>query len=166
MKAQEIRPLVVDDEDQLRMTVALMLRAAFKISADNITEACNGADAIEQLAAARPNVIVTDTDMPEMNGIEMIKAIRARPDFKDVVIVMTSGYDRSDIATQIGANVFIQKPYTSAVLRQTITELLNIEADAPAANAPTAPDQPPTPPQNGDQPGEDRGGFPHYPLAR
>lgn len=78
--------LVVDDEFDLRFVVRLLLETAGYL----VTEAINGRDALDRIRTDRPDVVVTDIDMPGMNGAELIDRIRADHDLDDLRIVAWS----------------------------------------------------------------------------
>jgi GAF domain-containing protein/DNA-binding response OmpR family regulator len=111
------RVLLVDDDDTVRRSV----RAALEPIGWQVSEAENGQVAIGSLIAARPDVIILDLMMPEMDGFEFIERLRGRPDWRDVpVVVITSkdltGADRDRLNG--GVARIIQKSDRDEMLRQ------------------------------------------------
>ena len=83
--------LVVDDSMLIRHTVCRFLEArGFEVES-----ATNGAEALEKLAEMRPAVIITDLEMPKMSGLELISALKARPESAAIPVVVLAGR-RSD----------------------------------------------------------------------
>lgn len=108
--------LVVDDLEAHR---AIFKRALAKVGDVTVAEAENGRDALEELRRSAPNLIITDIEMPEMNGIALLSAVRGDPRFRDIpVVVVTSNRGAGREAVQklreellaIGASDFLEKP--------------------------------------------------------
>ncbi|MBI5637782.1 MAG: response regulator [Nitrospinae bacterium] len=108
--------LVVDDLEAHR---AIFKRALAKVGDVTVAEAENGRDALEELRRSTPNLIITDIEMPEMNGIALLSAVRGDPRFRDIpVVVVTSNRGAGREAVQklreellaIGASDFLEKP--------------------------------------------------------
>jgi CheY-like chemotaxis protein len=83
------RVLLVDDDDVTRRGV----RAALEPVGWRVTEAENGAVAVAALAAARPDAIILDLMMPEMDGFEFIEALRGRPEWKEIPVIVITAKD-------------------------------------------------------------------------
>ncbi|MFN4217383.1 MAG: response regulator [Brevinematales bacterium] len=116
--------LVVDDSVTMRKIVALVLRA----EKYEVIEAENGKDGLEKLKDNHFDCFIVDYNMPEMNGISFIKAVRAMPEYKDTPIIMLtteSEQDKQEEGRQAGANRWIIKPFKNEVLQATIRELLS-----------------------------------------
>lgn len=87
----------------------------------------NGRDALERIRARKPDLLITDVNMPEMNGYELCSHIRAEEDLTDLpVILLTSLSDTEDVyrAVECGADSFITKPYDESSLVSQIQMLL------------------------------------------
>jgi CheY-like chemotaxis protein len=79
--------LVVDDSMLIRHTVCRFLEArGFEVDS-----ATNGADALEKLTASLPAVIITDLEMPGMSGLELISALKSRPETAAILVVVLAG---------------------------------------------------------------------------
>ena len=107
-----MKVLIVDDSRTMRMIVKKTLREA-EIGANTVLEAANGCEALKVVDAEHPNLILSDWNMPEMNGIEFLKNLRAKgcnTKFGFVTTECTDEVRRE--ATEAGASFFITKPFT------------------------------------------------------
>ena len=108
----------------------LLVFALARIKRISVTEAEDGVDALRKLAGARFDLIVTDINMPIMDGLKLVKRVRSDPVHKDtpIVIITTEGSqaDRQR-ALQLGANAYITKPIQAPQVIATVKELLKIE---------------------------------------
>ena len=120
--------LIVDDSSESIM----IIEKALEISGINYSSSAanNGIKAIEIITGYKPNIIITDWDMPEMNGIEFISSVRKIPEFlKTPIIVITGMMVRSDdlkIAFEAGATDFLHKPFDKTELIARIKSMLLI----------------------------------------
>ena len=117
-----MRALVVDDSRAIRMIVG---RALKKLGWD-VVEACHGAEALERLDDNEIDLAMVDWNMPVMNGIDFVEAVRKenKHDAMRVVMVTTeSGPEQMIRALQAGANEYIMKPFTDEVLQAKLTIL-------------------------------------------
>jgi len=108
----------VEDEPEVREQIAIYLQRRVK----SLREAENGAEGLELVKECDPEVIITDLEMPIMNGLEMIKKIRELYDDKKKVIVIT-GYMDDEHYTDL-ADAYLYKPINLSNLVATIEELL------------------------------------------
>jgi len=103
--------LTVDDSLSIRQTVRLTLaNAGYEVG-----EAASGAAALDACKATSYDVVVTDLNMPEMDGIELIRRLRALPQFKFTPILMLtteSQQDRKQQGKAAGATGWLVKPFT------------------------------------------------------
>ncbi len=116
--------LVVDDSQTMRRIVNNALKS---IGYDDIVEAEHGKDAITTLYVEKIDFVITDWNMPIMNGLEFTKAIRADEQFTNLPILMvtTRGMKEDVIeALQAKVNNYIVKPFTPQVLKEKIDLIL------------------------------------------
>ena len=125
MNAQFI--LIAEDS----LTQALRLQNTLERNGFRVTAARNGREALAALAVHRPTLVITDINMPEMDGYELCQRIKDDPQFKEVpVILLTSLSDPKDIlrGLECGADNFIVKPYEEKFLLSRIQYVLaNLE---------------------------------------
>lgn len=117
------RILAVDDS----LTMRELLRSALSTAGYSVTLASDGREALDRLAEAPPDVIVTDLNMPRLDGFGLIEAIRAGQRAARVpILVLTTetGQDLKDRARRIGATGWIGKPFDDAALVATIRRVL------------------------------------------
>lgn len=114
-----LRVLAVDDS----LTMREMLRAALAGAGFEVTLAEDGVDGLERLAEAQPDLIVTDLNMPRMDGFGFIEAVRGGDTASRVpILILTTetGAKLKDRARAIGATGWISKPFDEAALVATI----------------------------------------------
>jgi two-component system chemotaxis response regulator CheY len=115
--------LVVDDSATMRRIVINSLR---RIGYGDATEAGDGVEALERFGDGI-DMVITDWNMPNMGGLDFVRALRGRPDGKAVPILMvTTRSVREDIvqAAQAGVNNYVVKPFTPEVLKEKIDQVL------------------------------------------
>jgi two-component system, chemotaxis family, chemotaxis protein CheY len=115
--------LVVDDSVTMRR---IIMNALQRIGYNDILEATDGREALGRFDESI-GFIITDWNMPNMNGVEFTRAVRATPEGHSVPIMMvTTRGAREDIvaAVEAGVNNYILKPFTPSVLKEKIDRLL------------------------------------------
>ena len=98
--------LVVDDEEQAQTVVGEILRSG----GHEVVTASNGREAIEVLRKAHVEAIVTDLRMPLVNGLRLIKALRAKGDTLPIIAISGANRDQLMLAQDYGANAGLVKP--------------------------------------------------------
>lgn len=124
--AYEHRVITVDDSSTMRRIIKNTLN---KIGFSDILEAVNGVEGLEVLANNKVDLIVTDWNMPEMDGLTFVKTLRAKEEFRDVPILMvTTEAAKEDILTALrsGVNNYVVKPFTPETLQEKIFKLLGL----------------------------------------
>jgi len=123
-----LKLLVVDDSSTMRRIIKNTLA---RLGHKDILE---GADGVEGWAAldANPEVdmLITDWNMPEMNGLELVLKVRADARFKDLPIIMvTTEGGKAEVITALkaGVNNYIVKPFTPQVLKEKLAAVMGIE---------------------------------------
>jgi len=128
--------LVVDDFSTMRRIVRNLL-VELGFSNPLIQEADDGQNAIEMLRKTPVDLVVTDWNMPNMTGIELLRAIRAEPALKGLPVLMVTAENNRDqiiAAAQAGVNGYIVKPFTAITLQEKINKIFERIA-ASGANA-------------------------------
>lgn len=119
--------LVVDDSPPMRKMIVFALS---RIRGLDLVEADDGVDALRKLAGRRFNLIITDINMPIMDGLKLVKRVRSDPVHKDtpIIIITTEGSQEDrQRALQLGANAYITKPIQAPQVIAKVKELLGIE---------------------------------------
>ncbi len=119
--------LIVEDSPMMRQ---LLVFALARVKNLRVTEADDGVDGLRKLAAARYDIIVTDINMPIMDGLKLVRRVRSDPVHKDtpIIIVTTEGsHEDRERALQLGANAYITKPIQAPQVIATVKELLGIQ---------------------------------------
>ena len=112
-----VKALVVDDSRAIRMILSRILQEmGFEVH-----EAGNGREGLQVLEAQKPGMelILTDWNMPEMNGLEFVKQVRHRPEFSSVPIVMVTTeteVEQMGAALEAGATEYVMKPFNKEIL--------------------------------------------------
>jgi two-component system chemotaxis response regulator CheY len=119
-----MKALVVDDSRATRMILRRMLTA---MGFDEVNEAEHGLDALARLAEPfRPDLVLVDWNMPEMDGITFVRTLRATPDYERLKVVMVtseSGPRQVYEALKAGADEFAMKPITAEVISDKLALL-------------------------------------------
>jgi two-component system chemotaxis response regulator CheY len=120
----ELKFLIVDDFSTMRRIVRGLLREMGCLNAD---EAEDGAAALAMLKAAKFDFVVSDINMPNMNGFELLKAVKADPELRHIPVLMVTAEARKEdivLAAQSGAAGYIVKPFTKATLEEKVQKIL------------------------------------------
>jgi two-component system chemotaxis response regulator CheY len=125
--------LVVEDSSAVRgfVTAALESRGAF-----DVTQAHSGFDALRILARARYHLIITDINMPDINGLELVRYIREseRHHKTRLLIISTDGREADrQRALELGADAYLIKPFRPEELLQAVAQLIGPSAPQSAA---------------------------------
>lgn len=116
----EIKILIVDDQQVMR---SLMRYTLEQIGFVKMEQARSGVEALELLRNDRFNLIICDFNMPEMDGLQLLKEVRSDANLKKTAFIMLSGRaDRELVvkAAQAGVNNYVSKPFTVETLKQKI----------------------------------------------
>ena len=119
----KLKFLVVDDFSTMRRIVRNLLKELGYANAD---EAEDGAVALQRLKAGGIDFVVTDWNLPNMDGLALLQAVRADPTLKHLpVLMITAEAKRENIiqAAQAGASGYIVKPFTAATLGEKLTKI-------------------------------------------
>jgi two-component system, chemotaxis family, chemotaxis protein CheY len=118
-----IKVLVVDDMSTMRRIVKNVLR---QIGFSDIIEAENGHDALAKLKAGGFGLVVSDWNMPVMQGIELLRAVRADADLKTLPFLMVTAEAQKENlieAVQAGVSNYVVKPFTAEVLQGKLEKM-------------------------------------------
>lgn len=121
--ASAIKVLVVDDQ----MTMRALVRSALQqIGMTDVADAVDGADGLKQLAQRPVELIISDYNMPNVDGLEFLKAVRGHERTKKSAFIMLTGRSDKELvqrAVQYGVNNYLAKPFTTAELKKKIEQV-------------------------------------------
>jgi two-component system chemotaxis response regulator CheY len=123
----QLHCLVVEDSPMMRQ---LLVFALSRVKQLKVTEADDGVDGLRKLAAGKFDIILTDINMPIMDGLKLVKRVRTDAVHKDVPIVVItteSAEEDRQRALSLGANAYITKPIQAPQVIAKVKELLGIE---------------------------------------
>ncbi len=115
--------LIADDADLMRKIAKMSLEKG----GHQVVEASDGAKAVELAKTEKPDLILLDAEMPEMDGWEAAKAIKSAPETSSIPVLMCTGHDltgEEDQLNEVGASGFITKPYNPTTMLEKIKEVL------------------------------------------
>ena len=115
--------LIVDDSFSMRQTVGIALKSA----GYDVVEACDGKDALSKLDGRKYNLIISDVNMPNMDGISFVKAAKLLPNYKFTPIIMltTEGDDaKKQEGKAAGVRAWVLKPFQPPALLDAISKLI------------------------------------------
>lgn len=121
-----LRFLIVDDSAAMRQLINFALN---RIGSVEIIEASDGVDALKKLPNNTFDLIITDINMPIMDGLKLVKLVRANPQYKDVpiIIVTTVGaVEDREKGLALGANAYIAKPIQTTNLLETVKGVIDL----------------------------------------
>jgi two-component system chemotaxis response regulator CheY len=124
MSDLKMKILIVDDFSTMRRIVKNLLR---QLGYENIEEAEDGAQAYSKLKSGNYGFVISDWNMPNMDGLELLKKIRSDPELKDLpVLMVTAEAEKEKViaAIQAGVSNYIVKPFTGEVLKEKMDKIL------------------------------------------
>lgn len=114
------KALVVDDSRAVRMILARIL----KENGYEVAEAANGREALATIQAEKNvQLVMADWNMPEINGLELLKRLRQDPELASLAVVMVTTeteLDQMVTALEAGANEYVMKPFTKEILLEKL----------------------------------------------
>jgi len=120
----DLKILIVDDSPTMRR---ILVNTVVKAGYPSVKEAEDGRDALAKMMAGKFDLLMTDWNMPNMNGLELVEAVRADANLKGIPILMvTTRNMKEDIVTAIksGVNGYIVKPFDAKTLNTKINEII------------------------------------------
>jgi response regulator RpfG family c-di-GMP phosphodiesterase len=120
LRADPLRILVVDDDANLRA----VLRASFESADLQVEDAENAMCAAQRIAVRRPDVIVLDVAMPEVDGLTFCRGLKSDPRTRDISVILLTGTEESeDSGRRAGADAFVRKPFSPLALLRLVERL-------------------------------------------
>jgi two-component system chemotaxis response regulator CheY len=118
--------LVVEDSPTMRQLIVFALK---RIRGFKIVEANDGVDGLKKLSAEKFDLILTDINMPIMDGLKLVSMVRNDPNYKDtpIIVITTEGATEDrERALALGANEYITKPIQTMKILDTVKKLMSI----------------------------------------
>lgn len=115
--------LIVDDFPTMRRIVRSLLK---ELGFENVEEAEDGQEALTKLRAGGFEFVVSDWNMPNLDGLEMLKEIRQDPKLSSLPVLMVTAEAKKEniiAAAQAGANGYVVKPFTAATLEEKLNKI-------------------------------------------
>ena len=122
--AVAIKVLVVDDQNSVRQMTRMTLE---QIGFRHIHEAENGVQAMATASLQPLDLIISDYNMPEMDGLGLLRAVRGHPVARKIPFILLTGRGDRELvvkAAQAGVNNYLVKPFTAAILREKIEQVV------------------------------------------
>lgn len=118
--AATFKVLVVDDQLTMREVTKLALQ---EMGVRQIMDSENGSEAFQKCTTQPVDMIISDFNMPEMDGLGLLRAVRGHPAVRKLPFILVTGRGDNELvvkAAQLGVNNYIVKPFTSQMLREKI----------------------------------------------
>lgn len=123
MVQKTMKILVVDDFPTMRRIIKNLLK---DLGFENVDEAEDGAIGLEKLRNGNFDFVLSDWNMPNMDGLDMLKAVRADPKLAKLPVLMVTAEAKKEniiAAAQAGANGYVVKPFTAATLEEKLNKI-------------------------------------------
>lgn len=121
--ASALNVLIVDDQ----LTMRALVRAGLNnIGITNTRECADGEEALAALAARPAHLVISDYNMPKLDGLGLLRAVRAYPPTRAIAFIMLTGRADRELVqrcSQYGVNNYLVKPFTNATLKEKIEEV-------------------------------------------
>lgn len=120
--------LVVDDSAAIRKILQRVLRQT-GMAIGTIFEAGDGQEALEVMKTHRLNLVLSDINMPKMDGLQLLAAIKAQPDWHNLPVVMITtegGEAKVGEAVRLGAAGYVRKPFTADQIKEKLAGILEL----------------------------------------
>jgi len=118
--ASSLRVMIVDDQHSMRLLIRSSLQ---QLGFKDFDEASDGEDGLRKLVAQPAHLVISDFNMPKLDGLGLLRAIRAHPPTAKTAYIMLTGRADKDLvqrAVQFGVNNYLVKPFTVGTLKDKI----------------------------------------------
>lgn len=115
--------MIVDDSASLRQVVSIALKGA----GYDTLEACDGKDALGKLAGRKVHLIISDVNMPVMDGISFVREVKKSVEHRFTPVIMLTteaGQDRKQLGQEAGAKAWVVKPFQPAQMLTAVSKLV------------------------------------------
>lgn len=112
--------MIVDDD----RTMVSLLKILLEMDGYEVVNVTHGSDFLPNVRDEKPDIVLLDVFLTNMDGKELVAEVRKSEDFSDLKVIMTSGMDLAEQCSKAGADAFLLKPYTPEQLMQVLQENL------------------------------------------
>lgn len=115
--------LIVDDSASLRQVVAMTLKGA----GYDVIEACDGKDALGKLTGQKVHLMISDVNMPNMDGIAFVREVKKNPSYKFTPVIMLTteaGEEKKRLGQDAGARAWVVKPFQPQQMLAAVSKLI------------------------------------------
>jgi two-component system chemotaxis response regulator CheY len=122
--AAALKVLIVDDQFSVRQMTRMTLE---QLGIRNVYESENGKDALNKASVQPLDLIISDYNMPEMDGLALLRAVRGHPAVRKLPFILLTGRGDRELvvkAAQAGVNNYLVKPFTQVTLREKIEQVI------------------------------------------
>ncbi len=119
-EAAKLWTLIVDDQPSIRALLRSNLR---QLGIEQIAECADGEEAWNRLTVYQPDLVISDVNMPKMDGVQLLRAVRGNPPTAKMAFIMLTSRAEAKLvqdAVALGVNNYIVKPFTFASLKKKI----------------------------------------------
>ncbi|NHB87773.1 chemotaxis response regulator CheY [Photorhabdus tasmaniensis] len=123
MANKDLKFLVVDDFSTMRRIVRNLLK---ELGFNNVEEAQDGTEALTKIRSSQFDFIISDWNMPNMDGLELLKVIREDAQLAKIPVLMVTAEAKKEniiAAAQAGASGYVVKPFTAAILEEKLNKI-------------------------------------------
>jgi len=116
--------LIVDDSPTIRKFVSVSL----SMQGFTVVSACDGMDALEKLPRENVDLVITDLNMPNMDGFEFIRALRDIPDYRDLPVIILSSLGDTvskETGARLGVSSYVVKPFSLEKIQYEVSKYLS-----------------------------------------
>ena len=124
--AAAIHALVVDDQMSMRALITATLK---QIGIQQIRDAPDGEEGLRELVARPAHLVISDFNMPKLDGLSFLRAIRSQPPLANTAFIMLTGRADAELvgrARQFGVNNYLVKPFTATQLKEKIEQVFGV----------------------------------------
>ena len=117
--------LVVDDS----MTVRKFVATSLQLYGFKVITASDGMEALEKMPSEKIDLIITDLNMPDIDGFEFVRSLRATPEYSAIPVIILSSITQQgekDRAYKLGVTAYLEKPFSSENIRRHVARILKV----------------------------------------
>lgn len=115
--------MIVDDSTTLRQVVSISLKGA----GYDVIEGCDGKDALAKLTGQKVHLVISDVNMPNMDGITFVKELKTKPEYKFTPVIMLTteaGEDKKSLGQAAGVKAWVVKPFKPEQMLNAVSKLI------------------------------------------